>query len=94
MKIIFNYIKNKKKLNIIRHNKKIQNKLIILGKDFEVYKVLKELIKEFWLDFDDIDNNTLFITFKSKKVILKYFSNFQFKGLKELFYQIIIYQIY
>ena len=46
LKLVFDYIKNRTKLKIIKHNKIIQNKINITLEDFKVYKYLKEFKKK------------------------------------------------
>ena len=48
LKEIFENIKNKRKLNIIKYNKRIKDKLNINKKDYEIYITLRE--------FNDIYN--------------------------------------
>ena len=48
LKEIFEMIRNKRKLNIIKYNKKIKFKLNINKKDFEIYKVLREFNNKYW----------------------------------------------
>ena len=47
LKIIFEYIKRKQKLKIIKYNNRILNKLNITSKDFEIYSLNNKLLKEF-----------------------------------------------
>ena len=55
VKEIFENIKNKRKLNIIKYNKKIKIKLDINKKDFENFKTLRELYHKFNLYIKDIE---------------------------------------
>ena len=56
---IFDYLKNKKKLRIIKRNKKILDDLNISKDDFQKYKTLKEFNKKYSTLYstfiDDID---------------------------------------
>ena len=42
---IFECMRNKKKLNIIRFNKRIKERLNITKEDYKVFELLKDLIK-------------------------------------------------
>ena len=53
--MLFQYLKNKRKLKIIKYNKKMQNKLKITKKDFQAYKSLKEFNEQFLTNIEDID---------------------------------------
>ena len=55
VKEIFENIKNKRKLNIIKCNKKIKMKLDINKKDFEIYITLKEFNNKYNINIEDID---------------------------------------
>ena len=55
IKVIFENINNKRKLNIIKYNKKIKIKLDIDNKDFEIYITLKEFIYKYKIYIEDID---------------------------------------
>ena len=55
VKEIFENIKNKRKLNIIKYNKKIMIKLDINKKDFEIYITLKEFNNKYNINIEDID---------------------------------------
>ena len=56
---IFNNIKNKKKLKVIKYNKKLSIRLNIISKDFESYRLLKQFNKQFNLKIEDIDTKEL-----------------------------------
>ena len=82
-KIIFNFVKNKRKLNIIKYNKNILDKLNITKEDFKIYKTLKKFNEETGLNIDDIDIKELEI----KSVYdtdLKLLKKIQFKDLNKL----------
>ena len=55
MKIIFGNLKIRTKLNIIKYNKQIMNKLDISKIDFMDFNILKEFNQKFNLDIKDID---------------------------------------
>ena len=67
-------LKNKRKLNIIKYNKRIMAKLNINKKDFKVYKPLKEFNKKYFNSIEDID-------IKELNLNERYIGN---KGLKDL----------
>ena len=52
---IFEKIKNKRKLNIIKYNKIIKTKLNINKEDFEIYITLKEFHNKYNINIEDID---------------------------------------
>ena len=55
LKEIFEPIKNKRKLNIIKYNKKIKDKLNLNKEDFETYITLKEFNIKYNTNIEDID---------------------------------------
>ena len=55
LKRIFEKIKNKRKLNIIKYNTRIKYKLNINKEDFEIYIVLKEYNNKYNTDIEDLD---------------------------------------
>ena len=55
VKEIFENIKNKRKLNIIKYNKRIMIKSDINKKDFEIYITLKEFNNKYNINIEDID---------------------------------------
>ena len=59
LKKIFEIIKRKRKLNIIKYNKRISFKLNINKEDFEIYIILKEYNKKYNTNIDDIDSKEL-----------------------------------
>ena len=84
LKKIFNIITNKKKLKIIRYNKKIQTKLNIKIVDYKKYETLKEFNKKFGLNINDINIKELDL--RNRKIGnegLKFLKKFQFE-FKEL----------
>ena len=52
---LFNNIRNIRKLRIIKHNKKMLNRLNIKKEEFMKYKSLKEFNDKFELDIIDIN---------------------------------------
>ena len=58
---IFNLLKDKKKLKIIKHNKEMLQKLKITKEDFEVYIILKEFNDKYHLSKVDIDSKRIFL---------------------------------
>ena len=67
LKLIFQKMKNKRKLKVIKRNKKIIDRLNITKDDFKAYETLKQLKKKFELKIDDIDINYLNIIYKDVK---------------------------
>ena len=55
LKEIFIKIKNKRKLNVIKYNKRIMVKLNINKEDFEIYITLKEFNNKYNTNIKDID---------------------------------------
>ena len=55
IKEIFNNMKNKRKLKIIKYNKKLYNKLDLEKKDFKVYEILQEFNNKYNINIEDID---------------------------------------
>ena len=53
IKEIFEKIKNKRKLNIIKYNKRIKNKLDITKENFKVYITLKEFNFKYAINIKD-----------------------------------------
>ena len=84
-KEIFDKIQNKRKLNIIKYNKRIKVKLNINKEDFEIYIILKEFNNKYQTNIIDIDIRELNL---SERQIgneeLKDIVKIKFKKLKEL----------
>ena len=59
LKKIFEKIKNKRKLNIIKYNKGILVKLNINKEDFEIYITLKEFNNKYNSIIEDIDTKDI-----------------------------------
>ena len=55
LNIIFQKLKKRIKLNIVKYNKKMLDKLNINSKDFQEFKLLDDLNKKFNLEIKDID---------------------------------------
>ena len=96
MNLIFKNMKNKKKLNLIKYNKIMTNRLNLNEDDFKIYQNLKEVNKIYNKDFDDIDIkefNISLVNFRElKELNLSYnkiininiLEKVNFKKLKEL----------
>ena len=86
LKIIFKLLKKRSALKIIKCNKFIMNILNINIKDFENYRLLKELNLKFNLNISDIDIVKLNFSSKEKiNEILEYTNQIEFKEIKELY---------
>ena len=87
VKEIFENIKNKRKLNIIKYNKRIKIKLDINKEDFETYITLKEFNVKYNTNIQDIDIKTLNLSGRCiRNEGLKYLcEKLNFKDLKELY---------
>ena len=82
---IFEKIKNKRKLNIIKHNKRVMIKLDINKEDFETYITLKEFNVKYNTNIQDIDIKTLNLSGRCiRNEGLKDLIKIKFKGLNEL----------
>jgi len=78
-------IKNKRKLNIIKYNKRIKAKLNINKEDFEIYITLKEFNNKYKTNIEDIDIRELNLYRKNiKNGGLKDLSKIKFKELNKL----------
>ena len=85
LKKIFEKVKSKIKLNIIKYNKIVRNKLNISKEYFERFKRLKEFNIKFNKNIEDIDIEELNLSQKYiKKEELQYLVAIQFKELKVL----------
>ena len=82
---IFEKIKNKRKLNIIKYNKRVMIKLDINKEDFETYITLKEFNVKYNTNIQDIDIKTLNLSGRNiRNEGLKDLNKIKFKGLNEL----------
>ena len=82
---IFEKIKNKRKLNIIKYNKRVMIKLDINKEDFETYITLKEFNVKYNTNIQDIDIKTLNLSGRCiRNEGLKDLIKIKFKGLNEL----------
>ena len=82
---IFEFMRNKKKLNIIRFNKRIKEKLNIKKEDYKVYELLEEFNKKYNLNIEDIDIKELNLNESSiGNEGLKYLNKIKFKELNVL----------
>ena len=59
LKKIFGKVKNKRKLNIIKYNKRIRIKLDIDKEDFEIYITLKKFNSKYYTYIEDTDIKVL-----------------------------------
>ena len=59
MNKVFSNLRIKKKLNILRYNNKLQKRLNITSKDYELYVILKEFNDKYKIKINDIDNTEL-----------------------------------
>ena len=55
LNLVFKYMRNKKKLTIVKHNKEIMKRLDIKKDDFIVYDTLKEFNNKYNTNIKDID---------------------------------------
>ena len=65
IKQIFENIKNKRKLNIIKYNKRIKIKLDINMDDFEIYITLKKFNNKYNIFIEDIDIKELNLSYRN-----------------------------
>ena len=85
IEIIFNHLKNKKKLNILKYNKTFLSKINITKEDFKVYDSLKEFNHRFNVEIKDIDITELDLSdINIGNIGLKYLKEMKFKYLKIL----------
>ena len=85
LKEIFEKIQNKRKLNIIKYNKRIKAKLNINKEDFEIYITLKEFNNKYKTNIEDIDIRELNLSGKYiENEGLKDLSKIKFKELNKL----------
>ena len=83
LEIIFNNLRKKLKLNLVKYNKNFLQKLGIDIKDFQKYKLLKEINEKLMLNIKDIDIN--YLDLSEKKLndnALEYFDKIEFENLK------------
>ena len=85
LKEILEKIKNKRKLNIIKYNKRTKDKLNINKEDFEIYIALEKFNNKYKTNIEDIDIKELYL---SERYIgdegLKDLVKIKFKELKVL----------
>ena len=83
--IILNNLRSKKKLKIVKYNKKILDRINITEEDFVVYIYLKEFNEKYNSNIEDIDITELNIKHKHLgNEGLKSLSKIKFKELKVL----------
>ena len=85
LKKIFQNLKNRFKLKIIKYNRKLQKRLDIDKKDFEIYIILKEYNTKYNLSIIDIDINQIDLSYKKiGNEGIKIFKNITFGQLNDL----------
>ena len=85
VKEIFEIIKNKRKLNIIKYNKRIRIKLDIDKEDFEIYITLKKFNNKYNINIEDIDIKELNLSNRNiENERLKDLVKINFNKLEEL----------
>ena len=85
LKEILEKIKNKRKLKIIKYNKRINAELDINKEDFEIYKTLKEFNNKYKTNIEDIDIRELNLSgINIENEGLIDLAKIKFKELKEL----------
>ena len=78
-------MKNKRKLNIIKYNKRLYNKLDLGKRDFKVYEMLKEFNVKYNINIEDIYIKELNLGNSSiTNGGLKYLKRIEFKELNML----------
>jgi len=68
LKKIFEKIKNKRKLKIIKYNRRIKVKLNINQEDFEIYITLKKFNNKYKVNIEDIDIKELNLSYSYIKM--------------------------
>ena len=83
---IFQNVKNKLKLKLIKHNNALLTRLNITKEDFKVYGALKEFNKELNLYFGDIDIEEIDLSKKNIEIerVIHHLNQVKFKELKKL----------
>ena len=82
---IFSMLYKRKKLNIIKYNKKIQSITSIKKQDFEEYKLLKVFRQELGVNIYDVDIDKMDLRKKiANNESLDWLIKIKFKGIKEL----------
>ena len=79
---LFKYLKNKRKLNIIKHNKKLIAKLEITKEDFKQYEILKSFKEKYKINIEDID--IIELKLNNKNICDEGIKNLVSLSLKEL----------
>ena len=74
MIIIFNNLKNKRKIKLVKYNKRMMNRLNITEANFREYEILQEFNNKYETNIEDID-------IKKLKLYRKIIGN---NGLKDL----------
>ena len=52
---IFKNLRNKRKLNLVKYNKKIMNRLNITKEDFKAYDLLKQFNNKYNTNIEDVE---------------------------------------
>ena len=82
---IFEKLKKRKKLNLLRYNKNLLNKLNIKKKDYQDFLTLKELDQKFNLNIKDTDIKEFKVEDKFLgNEIFEYLNKINFEELKEI----------
>ena len=85
LEIIFNNLRKRLKLKIVKYNKRFLEKLDLDIKEFQKYKLLKEINEKLNLNIKDIDINDLDLTDKKlNDDALKYLDKIEFENLRVL----------
>ena len=84
LRMIFNNLKKRVELNILKYNNKMKDKLNIIKKDFEDFLLIKKFNQKFNLNIKDVDIE-LFDNHEKNfgNEILEYFYEVEFYKLKE-----------
>ena len=83
---IFYFLKNKRKLKIIKCNKALLNHLNITKEDFHSYEIIQEFNNKYHMNIDiDLEVKELNMNLKhTGNELLEYFTKLKFRGLEKL----------
>ena len=83
---IFDFLKNKRKLKIIKCNKALLNHLNITKEDFHSYEIMQEFNNKYHMNIDiDLEVKELNMNLKhTGNELLEYFTKLKFRGLEKL----------
>jgi len=85
MNLTFKHLKNKRKLNIIKYNNTMLNRLHISNEDFKIYEKIKEFNEKYKTNIEDIDIKELDLSKKNLgDKALEDLSKINFKELNSL----------